>query len=157
MSKRLDGSRGQDVPRIVGEAATLHTRGNPAAGASVTVSAVENGTGLAAPPEYGDVVEGRRRTLVYGLIELGSKTNPELENMMVMAERLKLSRLWTVCAEILEERHQSYLALEEARRAATMSRIQSGRGVRPNPSPAGIRNQRVTFLAGARKRGKFKS
>jgi len=152
MSERLDGSRGTDVPQI----ATTRNRG-ASVGASVNVPTVENGIGCAAPPEYGDVVEGKRRTLIYGLIELGSKTNPELENMMMMAERLKLSRLWTVCAEILEERHQSYLALEEARRAATMSRIQPGRGVRIATSQTGSRNQRVTFLAGARKRGKFKS
>ena len=75
MSKRLDGSRGTDVPQI----ATTRNRGASEVGASVNVTTVENGIGCAAPPEYGDVAEGKRRTLIYGLIELGSKTNPELE------------------------------------------------------------------------------
>jgi len=126
---------------------------------SETATEVKSGEGV-SPPEYEDVMEGHRRTVVYGLIDLNAKNNLELQNMMVMAERLKLSRLWTVCAEILEERHRAYVEVEEARRVASLSRPHLNIAVQPEMGPrfVGARtNQRATFLAGSRKRGKIKN
>ena len=84
--------------------------------------------------------------------------------MMLMADRLKLSRMWTVCAEILEDRHQNHLLREEARRAATMSRLQSGLTVQIDPVPSSSlpmedelqQQSRSFFVGGVRKRGKMK-
>jgi len=133
---------------------------DPAASGPAAAAAVPS----LSPPDYADVEAGRRRTVVYGLIDLDNKTNQELQNMMLMADRLKLSRMWTVCAEILEDRHQNHLLREEARRAATMSRLQSGLTVQIDPVPLsslpmGDKRQqqsRSFFVAGVRKRGKMK-
>ena len=91
--------------------------------------------------------------------------------MMLMAERLQLSRLWSVCAEILEERHRAFVEMEEARKVAALSRPHLNAAVRPGsrvndvvrPGTRSLAmvsetgNQRATFLAGLRKRGKIKT
>ena len=51
-------------------------------GVAAAAAAAGRYGGDVAPPEYSDVVQGRRRTLVYGLIDLGSKTHHELQVLL---------------------------------------------------------------------------
>lgn len=139
---------------------------NATATTAATCAVSENLHGMNAsaaaipPPGYEDVMDGHRRTVVYGLVDLKNKNNFELQNMMLMAERLKLSRLWSVCAEILEDRYRVFAEMEEARRVASLARPHLQNAIEPEVGPklAGAKsNNHVTFLAGSRKRGKIKT
>ena len=56
---------------------------DPAASGPAAAAAVPS----LSPPDYADVEAGRRRTVVYGLIDLDNKTNQELQVLISVGER----------------------------------------------------------------------